>query len=506
MNKILWASLMLSLSISNDVSAAPASKILDLSFDGNITDASSLANTLTANGNISYVANRNGAVNKAIYFDGSSSLSVTPVSNFNVNGAYSISMWVKADRNSITEYIFSKVNPGRDMAVAIDNDGKFNTHIVGATSGAYQWCEDPATLTISTWYHIVAVYDGAKLNLYKNGTLVKSMTSYSPSWQGGTLTIGSLQGGYNFKGAIDDLQVINTALTATEVASMANDDLLLLYTPFDQSYADFSTKQNTVTITGTAAYTTDKTGAANKAFSFSGSNYLSVAPVSNFDNLKSYSVSVWVKPSSTATEYYFSKASPGRDMILAIDNNGKFDTHIVGATGGGYQWCEDPATLTINTWYHIVSVYDGTNLNLYKNGILVKSIASYSPSWKATTLHIGALNGGYNFTGALDELRVYGRAITPNEISVLYNGGITTDVAALTLESADVKLAPNPAKNQVKVLGVDGTVDIIVSDALGNVVLTSTQATLDLSGVNTGLYFVKVNSKGANTTLKLVVE
>jgi hypothetical protein len=84
------------------------------------------------------------------------------------------------------------------------------------------------------------------------------------------------------------------------------------------------------------------------------------------------------------------------------------------------------AALPLNTWSHLAATYDGTTLRLYVNGSLVGSRAVAS----ALVTSTGALRIGGNsvwgefFTGRIDEVRLYNRALSVAEIQADMNAPI----------------------------------------------------------------------------------
>ena len=85
---------------------------------------------------------------------------------------------------------------------------------------------------------------------------------------------------------------------------------------------------------------------------------------------------------------------------------------------GGEAVVTGPAALPINTWTHMAGTFDGTTLRLYINGSLVTSQAFAGPIFTSTgALRIGG-NGvwGEYFTGRIDDVRVYNRALSAAEI------------------------------------------------------------------------------------------
>jgi len=81
-------------------------------------------------------------------------------------------------------------------------------------------------------------------------------------------------------------------------------------------------------------------------------------------------------------------------------------------------------TLTTNTWYHIAVVSTGAQATakIYLNGIDdTGSISSNGFAFSSIT-NIGSYNGSmYYFNGQIDDLRIYNRALSPEEIQDLYN-------------------------------------------------------------------------------------
>lgn len=98
----------------------------------------------------------------------------------------------------------------------------------------------------------------------------------------------------------------------------------------------------------------------------------------------------------------------------------------------GYTEFSGTSVLAINTWYHVAAVFDFTaqKIFLYVNGIIDNVPAAY-PFWGTPTENvvsnqeaIGSVcdPGASNvIDGKLDDVRVYKRALTANEILTIYN-------------------------------------------------------------------------------------
>lgn len=83
------------------------------------------------------------------------------------------------------------------------------------------------------------------------------------------------------------------------------------------------------------------------------------------------------------------------------------------------------ATLDLNTWNHIVGVYDGNTLKIYKNGIEADSIL-YSSTINTVneSLFIGndiADTYDDKWLGSIDEVKVWGKALSTAEVGSIFN-------------------------------------------------------------------------------------
>jgi predicted outer membrane repeat protein len=80
-------------------------------------------------------------------------------------------------------------------------------------------------------------------------------------------------------------------------------------------------------------------------------------------------------------------------------------------------------TISIDTWYHVVGTYDGAEWRLYVDGSLDNSGSlPGSISTQSGSLFIGYENSWQQecFNGVIDDVRIYNRALSPEEIRHLY--------------------------------------------------------------------------------------
>ncbi|MFN3876226.1 MAG: LamG domain-containing protein, partial [Flavobacteriales bacterium] len=102
-------------------------------------------------------------------------------------------------------------------------------------------------------------------------------------------------------------------------------------------------------------------------------------------------------------------------------------------TGGQtHQLTTPPSSLFGGQWYHIAGVYDGAQMRLYVNASLMGS----APATGLPGLHpqapasIGALStGAQPFSGWIDDVRVYDRALSESELLGILFETLTTGMA-----------------------------------------------------------------------------
>jgi Concanavalin A-like lectin/glucanases superfamily len=117
---------------------------------------------------------------------------------------------------------------------------------------------------------------------------------------------------------------------------------------------------------------------------------------------------------------------------LALQLESPFPTESVGAnlfvttTGGGAK-PNDSTSVRRSVWYHLAGTYDGNSANLYVNGTLVAMLTLTGPlAADSTPLIIGGNANGLvmgvteRFPGRLDEVMLYRRALSADEINRLY--------------------------------------------------------------------------------------
>lgn len=201
---------------------------------------------------------------------------------------------------------------------------------------------------------------------------------------------------------------------------------LIAYYPFNGNANDESGNGYHGIVKG-ATLTTDRFGNANKAYSFT--NNVNYIQVNNFPLLnRVFTYCAWIKPSPS--------------NLVSGQNFGCYGTIGGGASSwdAGYYINNqlaiyDSYNLVLsyvielaNNWHFISIVYNGNTRSIYVDGQYKTSQNIRTPFATRTTdifrigMHTSG-DGDQQFIGAIDDIRVYNRALSENEILQLYREG-----------------------------------------------------------------------------------
>lgn len=100
----------------------------------------------------------------------------------------------------------------------------------------------------------------------------------------------------------------------------------------------------------------------------------------------------------------------------------------------------NPALMNDGQWHHVVCTWgdaDG-NVNMYLDGTLLQQAAYTTPSYPLSNIYIGRMaDGGRVYTGLLDEVQMYGKALTDGEIQAIIAGSEVLNLYAVLPEPAN---------------------------------------------------------------------
>ncbi|MDP3103731.1 MAG: LamG-like jellyroll fold domain-containing protein [Candidatus Methanoperedens sp.] len=150
---------------------------------------------------------------------------------------------------------------------------------------------------------------------------------------------------------------------------------------------------------------------------------------SSFQNYPTISVEAWIRINTYGESQIVSKWNDfnanQRGWLLYQANNQII--FYISRDGTEYLSVVDPVIASLNSWYHYVGTYDGKNIKLYRNGVIVsetQAIGNNVFSNSANLLFgIGKESTNYRaFNGLIDEVRIYNRALNAEEVKASYEG------------------------------------------------------------------------------------
>ena len=324
-----------------------------------------------------------------------------------------------------------------------------------------------------------------------------------------------------------------SALTmAQNVPNYVPTNGLVGWWPFNGNANDESGNNNNGTVNG-AILSADRFGNSNQAYNLNGvSDYIIIQNNSSL-NVTLWSISAWVNPNGYNTGNANYIVGKGDDS-----NQGHYSLHFksvskkarpssgFGSTG---LYTDSYSNININNWVHITGSWDGNTMKVYVNGVLEDSIINpnHIQGTNAQDLFFGTMAVNNNFpywlNGKIDDIGVWNRALTQQEVTDLYNGNIcyqtitVTDTLLINMGISSfnpvtynntIKIFPNPTNDHITIdygnfASLNGY-QLKIENSLGQQVFQTnvTQQTDYLSLTNwggNGLYFVRIIDPQGNT-------
>jgi len=216
----------------------------------------------------------------------------------------------------------------------------------------------------------------------------------------------------------------------------------VLYLPLDENNGTTLFDYSGYGHTGSASNTTWTGGIFGSALSFNGTSSVATVPTATPLRLsKEMTVAFWMKTGTNPTDWVRlvgKGAWNTRNYGMWLATNGTLLFQILASDGVSWGNAQTAVTVTDNNWHHVVGTYNGNMMRIYVDNVERASAAwTYNPITSTDPVTIGYGNMHTYYTGVIDNVRIFNRALLPVEVvnSVLWlsfdalNGNIAYDIS-----------------------------------------------------------------------------
>ena len=167
---------------------------------------------------------------------------------------------------------------------------------------------------------------------------------------------------------------------------------------------------------------------------FDGTNdWINIGTIDSLNTTQNFSVSLWFNESTTTSNSQIFSSGTGVSNFISISTrDGSLNIYVANS---GYI---NIASVSLNTWYHVVLTVDNTTAKVYiNNGSPTTNTVGSISSGSGSLAKIGGLSfvssPGYGLDGKIDEVAIFNRVLDSNEISSLWNNGSPSNLMATDL-------------------------------------------------------------------------
>ncbi len=398
---------------------------------------------------------QDGAFGDALTFDGSDDeLTFTFDESVNLANGFTLSAWIYPNSDGMSGWHdFLGYHPSSGYANRPPGLWLYNgTSIHSGFGDGTNWntVNTNDEILSDTWSHIVATYDGTTYRIYVNGTEVALTQSGTTGYTGfagrspvgfDTIYVGKIDN--RFAGGVDEVLIYDRALDANEVADLTINTLPDDTPVLNQDFEDDATH---AWCEGNACPQVTSDGAHNEALTFDGvDDVLTISMNKGVSLDNGFTLATWIYPPSGSTSgwhdflgYHPSSGHRNRPPGFWLYNG----TNIHSGFGDGTNWntVSTNDEITLDTWNHVATTYDGTTYRIYVNGTEVALTQSGTTGYTGfagrvpigfDTINIGKVDN--RFAGSLDEVFIYDRALDANDIAKLATYQQPSDIPVLDM-------------------------------------------------------------------------
>ena len=225
-------------------------------------------------------------------------------------------------------------------------------------------------------------------------------------------------------------------------------------------------------------------GKFGSALQFDGiDDFVRVADSDAFDGLKEITIEAWIKPvlgerGSIVNKYLYNYTIPINEKAFELDvqPDGRISFALSSnGTTAGTVWLTSSMSVINNSWNYVVAVSDGETMKIYINGVQDPNTKPAPPVIHSSSydLYIGRWRYSNTewdcpFKGIIDELRIWKRALSAEEIKAYYNSRIEGNFTNLSggvyeYYAYAIDTAGNWNRTETRYITVNLTMPLLIS-------------------------------------------
>jgi hypothetical protein len=185
------------------------------------------------------------------------------------------------------------------------------------------------------------------------------------------------------------------------------------------------------------------------------SAYYDFGDKSEFDGLTNITVMGWLYTNESGTQHLATKVDNSATCGWALDRDAPAGECVFAANVPAGYYSNTKFSCPYATWIHLVGTYDGDYLRLYINGTKVAQTGPHGGPMTGCpgySLRIGRTGwDALYLTGALDDVRIYNRTLSDEEISDIYNSTSYPKLfeAEPIIPIAEITFVPPTPENEI---------------------------------------------------------
>jgi hypothetical protein len=391
-------------------------------FEGDFADSTGNGRDGTATGaGLSFTVDADAlrVGTNALALNGSAHLTLANPLAFADGEQWSAAFWARRAGTANQGMVMGDTAGSSDFIWVTGNFNGFRFRPSAGGSLDFTCAKDP----LMHHYALTANGDGT-MTLYVDGSLKQTLAFGDTSFKVNRIGYAYENDGYTFKGVLDDVRVYNYAVGASSVSNLfASGGSQRFHFDFEGGLQDRSPYGVTATANGSAAVSVDASapvGNGSLVLDGADASYLALSPALALANSNAWSAVFWARKTGNSNQgMVMGDRSNITDFLwLTGDpaNKGfRFRPHSGGGNSRDFTTPRDGAL----RHYALVSLGNGT-LHLYLDGGFSEALSTPDTSVTINSIGCAYSSSGFNYKGALDDVRVFSYALAPTNIAFLY--------------------------------------------------------------------------------------